>query len=133
MRASNLDDMFNASPACEPLGLLAPVWRLFVVDDMICSQLLQHVSFGCRGCGSNDSSPCGLGKLQARDAHTARPLRQDPIARKHRLKSVESIPRRQGTTGQCSSFQVAKVLWHMHQSVFVENAVLLESAINTTA
>ena len=86
----------------EFLGRLAPRgWVFFVVQHMVCSQLLQPFGF-LRGGGRGDDFRAGrLRELKREDGDPARALREDPVPRFERLadEAVEGIPGREGRAG----------------------------------
>lgn len=65
--AADLDDVVHADAAGQLLRGLTPLGIFLVVDDVVCSQLLQFLALLGGGCGRDDAGAGGLGELHLHD------------------------------------------------------------------
>lgn len=129
--ASNFDDVVDTQSTCQLLGLLAPVWCVLVVDDVVCAEFLEHLGLFGRRCSSNDFGTCGLGELETENADTTRSLSKNPLARKKllALQAVKGVPGSQAGASERGAFDVVEALGERHKSLLVECAEVAKSAV----
>lgn len=117
----------------ELAGSLAPVGVLAVVDDVIGTELLEHLALLLGRSGSDNLGTTGLGELESKDGDTTGTLGEDELAGLEGLEAVEGIPRGHTGAHEGGGLNVVEVGGGADDAVLVEDAVLAESAVENTA
>lgn len=115
---ADLDDVVHTlAVGGQALGRLAPVCVLLVVDDVVGTELLEHLTLLLGGSGGDHGGASGLGELQSEDADTASALGQDVLAGLQGLEAVQRVPGGKGGTGKRGALSVVQVLGRANQAV----------------
>lgn len=117
----------------ELAGGLAPVGVLAVVDDVISTELLEHLGLLLGGGGGDHLGTTGLGELEGKEGDTTGTLGEDPLAGLEGLEAVEGVPRSHTGAHEGGGLNVVKVGGGADDAVLVEDTVLAEGAIENTA
>lgn len=125
--------MLDAEAAgAQGLCLLAPVGGLFVVDDMVCTELLQQVCLLGRRGGGDNACAGGFCELQGEDGDAACSLGEDRLAGLQGLEAVEGVPSGQGSAGEGAGFEEVEVGGHVDEALLIEGAILAEGTVDYT-
>lgn len=132
---ADLEHVLHAHAARQLLGRLAPVRVFFVVDDVVCAELLQSVRLVLRRGGRDHPRAGGLGELHREDRDAACALGQDPVARGESAvrEAVEGVPGCQACTGQGGAFKEVEVAGESHEALLIVDTVFLERAIDESS
>jgi hypothetical protein len=132
---ADLDDVLDADAAGRQLlGLLTPVGRLLVVDDVVGAVLLQQLGLLGGAGGRDDAGAGSLCELQREDADAAGTLRQDRLAGLERaaLEAVQRVPGRQTGAAEGAGLEEVEVRGGGYETLLAEDAVVAEGAVDGT-
>ena len=132
-RPADIDDVVGSAPVRPGEDGLLPIGSLAIVDTVVGAQLPRAFHFLVAARRYDDGGAVQLGELQREQGHTSGSLYDDDVSGLNPAFRHDRLPGGDRRAREGGGFLVRQMLRYPHQSVFVQDGVFGEHAVQRAA